>query len=163
MPFKAVPVEERFWDKVDKSGDCWLWTAGKYSNGYGMIGVNGKVKVASRVSYELTYGEIPEGMHICHKCDNPSCVRPDHLFVGSRSVNMKDCFTKKRGKIPHSGYGENARNAKLTMEQVREIRRRHIEEKIGAPTLAKMYGVGRSTITRIIKNETYKEGQGDTV
>ena len=80
---------------------CWLWNANKNNKGYGMFRVTTKAwenkTLAHRVSYELANGKIPEGKHICHTCDTPSCVNPEHLFIGSRSDNMIDCIRKNRG------------------------------------------------------------------
>lgn len=91
---------ERFWEKVAKKGDndCWEWTATKNQQGYGMFIVNGGESPwqAHRLAYKYTYGAVPEGMHILHGCDNPSCVNPKHLHPGTRSDNMKEAFARKR-------------------------------------------------------------------
>ena len=90
---------KRFWEKVDKSGDCWTWKASKNKQGYGRFGIGaGKAVNASRVSWSIIKGSIPEGMFICHKCDSPSCVNPDHLFLGSRQDNIDDMMIKKRSR-----------------------------------------------------------------
>lgn len=89
-------VIERFWKKVDKSGDCWEWTGSKKHTGYGTFGYNKKSYVASRFVMKIIGKEIPEGMIVCHKCDNPPCVNPDHLFIGTHKDNMKDCMEKGR-------------------------------------------------------------------
>jgi len=89
---------ERFWNKVNKSGKCWEWTAGKDSKGYGLFKLNGKMVLAHRRSWILTNGEIPLGMGILHKCDNPSCVNPKHLFIGNHQTNMADRDLKERGR-----------------------------------------------------------------
>jgi hypothetical protein len=95
-----LTIDERFWMKVQKSNGCWEWTAYRDPDGYGRFGWARKRRseniLAHRVSWELHYGPIPEGLWICHHCDNPSCVRPDHLFLGDRSMNMKDCAAKGR-------------------------------------------------------------------
>src|SRR5690606_6747221 len=91
----------RFWTKVDKraSDECWPWIAASDNKGYGRIRVNGKLWMASRLSVFLATGELPPlGMDVCHKCDNPPCVNPAHLFVGSRSENMLDASEK--GRLP---------------------------------------------------------------
>lgn len=98
----------RFWGKVNKtSGDgCWEWSGSKRSpkpeRAYGSFHYRGKNIYAHRLSYMNSFGEIPNGMEICHRCDNPSCVNPDHLFVGSHLENMRDCFSK--GRRPSSPY-----------------------------------------------------------
>lgn len=97
-----------FWNKVAKLDKCWEWQACLNEAGYGMIGVGDKkVERAHRFSYRLHIGEIPNGMFVCHKCDNRKCVNPEHLFLGTNSDNVKDMFDKKRNKKPPSMGGWN--------------------------------------------------------
>lgn len=96
MAYKAKPIEKRFWHKVDKTGDCWLWLGHKSSKGYGGVQVDGLSKKAHRVAYELVNGPIPEGLYACHTCDNPSCVNPAHIFLGTQHENMADMVAKGR-------------------------------------------------------------------
>lgn len=105
-----TPPEERFWDKVVKTESCWLWDASVDRKGYGKINHNGKPKSAHRLSYEIAYGPIPEGMFVCHKCDNPPCVRPDHLFIGTNKDNMADMKSKGRGRKPLNKHKKNAKH-----------------------------------------------------
>lgn len=139
-----VPLEERFWEKVKKSDHgCWEWTACKVF-GYGKIGLgsgNGSAQ-AHRVSWEIHFGPIPNGLHVCHRCDNPGCVRPDHLFLGTAADNMRDMTTKGRRAL-----GPKMRSP-LTAEAVSEIvsRVRAGEEQ---KRLATEYGVSRATVCRI--------------
>ncbi len=85
---------ERFWSKVDKSGDCWLWRGSVNPQGYGTFSFGGKSRGAHRVSYLLSKGEIGDGLCVCHTCDNPPCVNPDHLWLGTQADNMRDMGSK---------------------------------------------------------------------
>ena len=102
---KPRPVEERFWEKVDKSGECWLWIGFRDRDGYGKMGIGSKAdnsarkEYSNRLSWQIHFGEIPKGMCVCHKCDNPSCVKPDHLFLGTRKDNTQDMIRKGRSKL----------------------------------------------------------------
>lgn len=88
---------DRFWSKVDQSGDCWEWTAAANRQGYGKFKARSYVLVpAHRHSWELANGPIPAGMYVCHRCDNPRCVRPDHLFLGTHQDNVTDMMAKGR-------------------------------------------------------------------
>jgi DNA-binding XRE family transcriptional regulator len=165
----GATAEERFWKKVNKSDECWNWIGAKSRGGYGSFGGT----KAHRYAYELANGSIPEGLFVCHKCDNPGCVRPDHLFLGTPKDNTDDMWAKNRarpGKLLHpSGvdhwtkrqpnrirYGEEAPNTKLTEENIREIRRRYFTEGMLQDELATEYGVTSHTIGDIVRNDTWK-------
>lgn len=104
-------MAERFWPKVDKRGpdDCWEWTASRDTQGYGQIGYRRERPLkAHRVSWELANGPIPDGLCVCHRCDNPPCVNPAHLFLGSFGDNMRDMVSKGRHwlqKVTHCPHG----------------------------------------------------------
>ena len=92
-------IAQRFWAKVDASGDCWEWTGQRHRTGHGVFTVPGgtpRQQQAHRVSWEMHNGPIPEGMNVCHKCDNPPCIRPEHLFLGSQLDNLRDMIAKGR-------------------------------------------------------------------
>lgn len=133
---------ENFWAKVDKSGECWNWTAFK-SKGYGYIqcGQGNSVR-AHRFSWVLHNGEIPEGMLVCHKCDNPSCVRPDHLFLGTPLDNVVDMLSKGRNV---SCPGISNGSSKLTPEQVRAI---YLDPRTNVE-IGKAYGIASSLASLI--------------
>jgi HNH endonuclease len=95
-----IPVPDRFWPKVKKADGCWEWIGSRDAHGYGTFNINRKTDRAHRVSWELANGVIPDGMIVCHHCDNPPCVRPDHLFLGSHSDNSADAYRKGRKFIP---------------------------------------------------------------
>ena len=141
----VTPLGERFWDKVDKSGTngCWIWRAHCNKGGYGTI----DHKIASRVSWELLNGTIPAGFDVCHHCDNPPCVNPEHLFLGTASDNLKDSVRK--GRLDHSG--EKNSNVKLTYRLVQEIRNTDLPQR----KLATLFGVSKGTIYYIKKNITW--------
>lgn len=147
-----LPSEERFWASVQKTDNCWEWMGSKVKKGYGRFSYQGhKDDYAHRFSWELANGEsIPSGSLILHKCDNPSCVRPDHLFLGTYQDNVDDMWAKGRGRC-----GENSASHKLTDEQVRQIIQR---KKAGesARSLAEEYKVHYVYIFRLVRQERRK-------
>lgn len=145
----------RFWKHVDKSGDCWNWMAGLTSAGYGSFKIkNGRptwmTVQAHRMAYELTKGDIPKGLYVCHTCDNPICVKPDHLYLGTPSDNNRDA--KERGRLNPS-VGERNSHAKLTPEQVSEIR--NARGQLSQRKLARLYGITASTVWHIQARRTW--------
>ena len=142
------PLEKRFWRSVDKSGDCWLWTAALWPNGYGRVCVNGRTVGSHRVAYELTYGPIPHGLFVCHKCDVPACVNPDHLFLGSNTDNVRDMWRKGRGK------GLDPHNGKLTTEQ-RRIAVARVAAGESKTDVGRDLGVSRQAIHHLVKAGIY--------
>ena len=93
---RRMSAEARFWNKVDKSGNCWVWTAHHNPDGYGRFRIGDKFYSAHRVAWEKENGPIPAGMCVLHRCDNPPCVRVSHLFLGTNSDNVQDCLQKGR-------------------------------------------------------------------
>lgn len=97
-----IPIENRFWVRVKKTDTCWLWTGTKTRGGYGRVWFNKRNQPVTKIAWLLTYGEkFPEGLDACHKCDNPSCVRPDHIFPGTALDNMRDA--KRKGRLNLKG------------------------------------------------------------
>lgn len=146
------PLGRRFWAKVNKSDDCWEWTACKNSAGYGQIRINGKAELAHRVSWELANGPIPDAMYVLHRCDNPSCVRPDHLFLGTSSDNTQDMISKGRRVIL---YGEDAGTAKLTNAQVEAMRFLYATGEYSTYKLGEMYGISHFGAWEIVTGKRY--------
>lgn len=147
-------VQSRFWSHVAKTENCWIWTASKSRRGYGHIKINGRCEKSHRISWEISNGrEVPDGMCVCHRCDNPSCVNPDHLFVGTQTDNMADC--KSKGRRPDFRCANNP-NRTLDEHQVREIRARYAIKKSKTRDIAKEFGVHFSTIARILRREIWK-------
>lgn len=151
---KITSASERFWSKVKKGPDCWEWTGAKYYNGYGQFYKRPNKITAHRYSYELKYGEAPKELKVCHKCDNRSCVNPEHLFLGTQKDNIQDMI--KKGRRVHSPrIGEANGMAKITLEQVKQIRKTYKKEKISAKNLGLKYGISESQVLRIINNQSW--------
>ena len=150
-------TKQLFLSKAKRGKKCWLWTGYRMNNGYG-VGwhVTHKKKIlAHRLSWMIYKGgAIPKGMCVCHRCDNPGCVNPKHLFLGTYSDNMLDCSKKGRLGGAWSG-GEAHRTAKLTWDGVRKIRAllgKKTQKEIGA-----QFGVTAKTIGRVHRNEFWQE------
>lgn len=159
--------EDSFWEKVDKNPQgykgCWEWTGATLRKGYGQFRRK-ELKpeaAAHRISWRLTYGEIPKGMCILHKCDNPPCVRPDHLFLGTKKENSQDMTKKRRHRLQQHPelkvklQGENNPRAKLVPDQVREIRKRY-DEGENTVTLSNEFGVETAAISKIGKRQRWR-------
>lgn len=162
---------ERFLSKVTISSDddCWIWTGSVNEHGYGGIRINYQLFKAARVAYALHYKRDPESLHVCHRCDNPPCCNPHHLFLGTVKQNSDDSVKKGRSKIlykygdlnPARLYpekhirGEATYNAKLTSDQVREIRRRagNGESRVA---MAAEYGIHVCHLTDIIYRRKWR-------
>lgn len=143
------PKDDLFWMKVDKTNDCWVWTGRKTNHGYGTFSRHPTI-LAHRYSWSYYNGEIPKGLCVLHKCDNPPCVNPDHLSIGTQSDNQADKMSKQR-----QSKGEVNGSAKLTGEQVLEIRRLY-ELGYKQVELANKYGVQYTTIKAIAVRRTWK-------
>lgn len=145
---KKTPIEQRFWSKVDKTAECWLWIAGKSKAGYGYFGTEKGIERTHRVAYRLAYGNYDPSCWVLHRCDNPPCVRPDHQFLGNAKDNAVD--RKLKGRQANFEMERNP-NAKLNLLQVVEIRKR-FEEGENQISIAKEFPVKRSMIGNIVRN-----------
>ncbi len=173
--------KSRFWEKVDKSGKCWIWNAARFHNGYGTFSLHTKTTLAHRVSFLIANGSIPNGMCVLHKCDVKNCVRPSHLFIGTMADNMRDRDMKGRqAKGDRNGLrlhpesrpyglrnghytkpectprGVNAGNAKLTDEKVEALRLEYRAGGISQDKLAAKYGICQSVTSGIILRQRWK-------
>jgi len=157
---KVIPTAAgiRFWTLVERGPGCWIWKKSTGSHGYGQFyPAKGNPLQAHRVSWFLTFGKIPTGMHVLHRCDNKRCVRPDHLFLGTHADNMRDKCNK--GRQSHfASKGDACKYIKVTDAQVEEIRTRWragTRQKPGnAADLAKEYGVTRTRIFQLAKRQS---------
>ena len=139
-------IEARFWARVLKKGsdDCWEWLGCLTGAGYGHFVINGKTIGAHRFSYQLHIGSVAD-LWVLHTCDNPKCVNPNHLFLGTQFDNMRDMVKKGRGYVPD--------NRVLTQEQVNEIRIKYIPRIYTSYELAKEYNVSQHVIMNVINYE----------
>jgi hypothetical protein len=174
LPFNET-APARFWAKVDRSGDCWEWIAHVGTDGYGQFRVGGQGTPnvhASRAAYELQIGPIPAGLGVLHRCDNRRCVRGDHLFLGTPADNSADMVAKGRSltgeRCPSFGVGvprqptpaERARgecngHARLTADQVVEVRRLYATGAYRQVDLAAMFDTPQTNVSRIVRGEAW--------
>ena len=179
MKNSLTPLHERFWAKVKRGGpdDCWIWIGSRLkSGGYGQISAGRRGQPPLRahcLSWQFSYGEIPRGLCVLHRCDNPPCVNPEHLFLGTRDDNAKDMAAKGRSgahqhpdrlsrgdgnglrKHPESVLrGSRAANAKLNEECIKVIR--YMKTKsVSNERLAKVYRISETTVARIVNLQSW--------
>lgn len=150
---------DRFWEKVDVRGpdDCWEWTGSLNNKGYSQIRIGGGLSLGHRVSYEIHNGPIPEGLHVLHSCDNPGCVNPVHLHLGTHQDNMREMVLRGRsnGGSKCDNSGEKHGGSKLGNDDIREIRRLRVDG-ISQRELSAVYGVAESTISQIVNRKRWR-------
>lgn len=155
---RFAPATSRFWARVEKSDACWLWTGPLINAGYGKFKVESRTRSAHRFSYELRHGPIPEGMIICHTCDNPPCVNPDHLFLGTNKDNSRDMVAKNRAARLR---GERANGVKLTTEDVLEIRRLR-KAGVACEEVARQFSLTKAHVWRVAQGTSWAHLQHAT-
>jgi hypothetical protein len=149
-------IEARFWAKVDKrtAGGCWEWNGSRKARGYGQINAGGRggaMLKAHRVSWAIHFGSIPDGLHVLHRCDNPPCVNPDHLFLGTNKDNASDCKSKGRKA---SLAGEQNGRAKLNCGAVLAIRAL-ASEGVSRDEIKDRFAISRTTVREIIERKKW--------
>lgn len=146
---KKKSLREKFEQRFRVTPGCWVWTHGLDNNGYGKITYKSATTRAHRISYELYIAEIPSGLHVLHRCDNPACVNPDHLFIGTHADNMRD--KTKKGRAIGAHPGESHHKAKLTVEKVLKIR----GDARNPTQMACEYNVDRKTICAVLSRKSW--------
>lgn len=145
---------KRFWTKVEKTPDCWLWTAGKDRDGYGQYWAD-RIPVRAHVySFLLHGGQIEAGKCVCHTCDNPSCIAPYHLWQGTDLQNKQD--KKRKGRHVGAHKGEGHHKAKLTEGQVREMRQTYAAGGISQEAVGRLYGISQGHVKDIVSRKRWK-------
>lgn len=152
---------ERLLAKIDQRGpeECWPWTAGVGSAGYGIFWIDGQCINASRATYILLVGPLGPDEEALHRCDNPICCNPGHLFPGTQGDNVRDCRQKGRAtsQLEANGPAGHPRyNAKLTPEVVAEARRLHYEQGVSQSEIARQLGLSSSSISRAVRGESWE-------
>ncbi|HUT15273.1 MAG TPA: HNH endonuclease signature motif containing protein [Anaerolineae bacterium] len=142
--------KDRYWEKVDVRGkdECWEWVAGTNSRGYGQLQVDGKSAYAHRLAWELENGPIPEELCVLHRCDNRNCVNPAHLWLGTNADNSRDMVKKGR-----PARGAEHAHAKLTRQEVQQIRHLYSTGEYLQRELGKRFGVSESHVSGIVNRK----------
>jgi len=152
---KSIPIEIRFWEKVDIRGEdeCWNWIGSLDTLGRGIIVIKRVNKVSPRIAYQLSYGVDPGEHWVLYTCDNPACVNPKHLYLGTPKNNAQD--RRKRHRDIY-GRGDNSRYHKLSQLIANQIRQDYIPRKVSAQKLADRFGVSKKCVLNILHNRTWK-------
>lgn len=133
-------------------GPCWEWNGLRDKRGYGRVAVEGrKMRFAHRIAYMTWVSDLADSDYMCHKCDNPSCINPAHLFPGDQTANMSDAAKKDR-----TAFGVRQGQAKLNDDLVREIRARYVPRKVSQAYLAAEYGVSQAAINKVVRGKTWR-------
>ena len=163
-PQSALDAINRFHAKVSRGSGCWFWTGAKTRGGYGQIVIDGTPKRAHRIAFELANDKAPKTLCVCHTCDNPACVNPNHLFLGTNAENSADMVEKGRqshGEARSERFrgvfrGEKNTQAKLSLENVASIRRRLLTKE-RQQDIAAAYGVSHQLISLIKRGKAWAD------
>lgn len=161
--YKYTPLYVRFWNHVEKTDSCWLWTGAKTAFGHGVVMCKGtkrrgKVQKAHRVSWLLHFGPIEDGLFVCHTCDVPNCINPDHLYLGTSADNTRDCLERGRIDRVKRPRGEKHGNSKLTTDIVRDIRARR-EQGETLKSIALRHNTPVSNVWQIVHRKLWAHVQ----
>lgn len=153
-PNTLATAEEWLWSRVNLVNACYLWTGATDSDGYGQVKFAGRTEKAHRVAYYLYYGVDPGILEVCHTCDHPICLNPEHLFLGTHADNMQDMERKGRSNHPGSfKSGVTHPNLKLTDEQVAEVRRLHATRSMSDAAIARQFNVSKTLVYLLVHNK----------
>src|SRR5882672_644961 len=149
---------DHFWERVQKSDTCWLWTGARMVNAYGLLTIHGRQVLAHRLAYYFTYGHLPNDKGLNHVCDVRNCVNPQHLIPGTQTENMCDLAAKGRwgNDKRHVARGEKVGTSKLTAESVQSIRSEYAAGGISQRAIARKYGVSQRQILTIVKGQAWQ-------
>ena len=148
-----IGLAEHFWPRVKFGDGCWEWTGSRDTSGYGTIGFAGGIHKTHRIAWNVAFGLIPLGLQVLHRCDNPPCVRPSHLFLGTQADNISDMVAKGRARTGKQLRGFRHPRASLNEAQVAQIRAEYATGTVMQRTLALQYRVCQGTIHRVIHGQ----------
>jgi hypothetical protein len=161
--YRYTPLYVRFWNNVRKTDTCWLWTGATTKFGHGVVICKGTkrrgaTQKAHRISWLLHFGPVPDGMFVCHTCDVPACVNPDHLYVGTAKDNTRDCLVRGRIDRVKRPRGEKHGNSKLNADIVRDIRARR-EQGETLRAIAERHNTPIANVCQIVKRRAWAHVQ----
>ena len=150
-PKDIAQLRDKLLSRIAVNGNCWEWQGAKNSKGYGSISIGGVVILAHRLSYRVHYGKLGDSL-VCHRCDNPKCVNPAHLFLGTAADNIQDM--RRKGREAPSP------TIKITAADARSMREKYIPRKYGLTRLAKEYGISSGHVYAILKGDFWRNAGG---